>query len=47
MSFSLSGEDDEEDAVGVIMSDGIMEEYLAFDSRDKWVIVTEKQFSSR
>ncbi|XP_077310521.1 primary cilium assembly protein FAM149B1 isoform X1 [Lithobates pipiens] len=35
MSFSLSGEDDEEDAVGVIMSDGIMEEYLAFDSRDK------------
>ncbi|CAI9593828.1 unnamed protein product [Staurois parvus] len=35
MSFTLSGEDDEEDAVGVIMSDGIMEEYLAFDSRDK------------
>ncbi|KAM5140818.1 primary cilium assembly protein FAM149B1 isoform 2-T2 [Mantella aurantiaca] len=35
VSFSLSSEDDDEDTVGVIISDGIMEEYLAFDSRDK------------
>ncbi|XP_068113745.1 primary cilium assembly protein FAM149B1 isoform X2 [Hyperolius riggenbachi] len=37
ISFHLYGEeeDDEEEGTGVIMSDGIVEEYLAFDSRDK------------
>ncbi|KAM4030250.1 primary cilium assembly protein FAM149B1 isoform 2-T3 [Anomaloglossus baeobatrachus] len=36
VSFSLNtDEEDDDDDVGVIMSDGTMEEYLAFDSRDK------------